>query len=726
MTISATPTIPDSCLIVHGKVVLTNNYIQTSTFFLNILCWICFHFGGFRLISIFRFKVWWMIPSFGNSGSDVPVETQVLLLEGDDKTPLHDEINESSSRETLYILFLPALEGQFRTSLQRTSDKELQLCVEIGDQSIQTCQVQEALFVSSGYNPFELMRDSIGILAKHKGTFSHVEEKTIPPHLDWFGWCTWDASYTTVSPLKESDKDFRDSFSEGGCPPKFLIIDNGWQETVNDFLKEDIKENKKFMNSEDGSTNLREFIRTIRDTYGLKFSSWTKHAVLIVGYWGGLHPDHEAMKKYNPKIEYPVLSPGSQSHMKCGAMLSLLRNGVGLIDPECIYDFYNDLHSYLASCGAEVDIQNVVKSLGSGYGGRVTLTKKYQEALEESILKNFKDNNLICSMSQNIDSFYSSKKSSIARASEDYMPLVPTIQTSHVAAIALNSFFQGEIAAVDWDMFQSDHVTADFHAAARAIGGCAVYISDKPGKHDFKILKKLVLPDGSILREKYAGRPTRDYLFNDPTTDGKTQLKIWNMNKLNGVLGVFNCQEAGSWNTKIDVGDFKRDTSQDLPISAITAISGHISPVDIEFLGEVASDNWSGTSAIYAFNSGTLHALPKKGSLNVSLEVLKFEIFTICPIVMFGQNLQFYPIGLVDMYNSGGALESLKHKHDSSGCTIWIQASGCGRFGAYSSTKPRACLVDEKEEEFVYDHDNGILTFILGGECGLKEIEVIY
>ena len=28
------------------------------------------------------------------------------------------------------------------------------------------------------------------------------------------------------------------SFQEGGCSPKFLIIDDGWQETVNEFHKD--------------------------------------------------------------------------------------------------------------------------------------------------------------------------------------------------------------------------------------------------------------------------------------------------------------------------------------------------------------------------------------------------------------------------------------------------------------------------------------------------------
>lgn len=48
-----------------------------------------------------------------------------------------------------------------------------------------------------------------------------------------------------------------------------------------------------------------------------------------------------------------------------------------------------------------------------------------------------------------------------------------------------------------------------------------IYYSDKPGNHDFKILKKLVLPNGSVLRARFAGRPTRDCLFEDPVMDGK-------------------------------------------------------------------------------------------------------------------------------------------------------------------------------------------------------------
>ena len=52
-----------------------------------------------------------------------------------------------------------------------------------------------------------------------------------------------------------------------------------------------------------------------------------------------------------------------------------------------------------------------------------------------------------------------------------------------------------------------------------------VSYSDRPGQHDFNVLKKLVLPDGSILRAQLPGKPSRDSLFVDPARDGKRYAK---------------------------------------------------------------------------------------------------------------------------------------------------------------------------------------------------------
>uniref|UniRef100_A0A0E0QHU4 Uncharacterized protein n=1 Tax=Oryza rufipogon TaxID=4529 RepID=A0A0E0QHU4_ORYRU len=66
------------------------------------------------------------------------------------------------------------------------------------------------------------------------------------------------------------------------------------------------------------------------------------------------------------------------------------------------------------------------------------------------------------------------------------------------------------LASTGIDGVKSIHPMAEYHAAARAVGGCAIYVSDKPGNHDFNLLKKLVLPDGSILRTKLPEMPCHD------------------------------------------------------------------------------------------------------------------------------------------------------------------------------------------------------------------------
>ncbi|KAJ4822523.1 hypothetical protein Tsubulata_048068 [Turnera subulata] len=756
MTLTAMPAIKDGHFLVRGKRVLTrvpenvvispaisagsaflgasssSSATSRHVFTLGVLL------EGYRFLCLFRAKIWWMIPRVGKCGREIPMETQMLLLEAREESALDHEVSSGTSignSNTFYILLLPVLDGPFRTSLQGNSVDELQFCVESGDDNVKTSQALEAVFINSGDNPFELIKSSVKILERHKGTFCHIENKKIPPHLDWFGWCTWDAFYTEVNP--QGIKEGLQSFLEGGCSPKFLIIDDGWQDIVNEFRKDgepfiegtqfasrlvDIKENTKFRNTgrDDTGSNLTGFIDTIKEQYGLKFV-YMWHA--LAGYWGGVFPSSESMKKYKPKLVYPIQSPGNVGNVRDIAMDSLEKYGVGVIDPNKVYDFYNDLHSYLASSGVDgvkVDVQNLIETLGSGYGGRVTLTRQYQGALEQSIARNFRGNNLICCMSHNSDSIYSSKTSAVARASEDFMPREPTFQTLHIASVAFNSLLLGEIVVPDWDMFHSKHDTADFHAAARALGGCAVYVSDKPGVHDFKILKKLVLPDGSILRARHAGRPTRDCLFEDPVMDGKSLLKIWNLNKLSGVLGVFNCQGAGSWPMKQATEEMHR------PSSTPSILSGHVSPNDVEFLEEVAGEDWTGDFAVYAFNSGNLTVLPKAGSLQVFLPTLECEIYTISPVKVFGQNLRFAPIGLLDMYNSGGAVEAVDCTLDQSTSTVKVKGRGCGRFGVYSSTKPKRCNVDMKEHDFTYNYDDGLLTIMLEGESTLRDIEFVY
>nr|CAB3487407.1 unnamed protein product [Digitaria exilis] len=549
--------------------------------------------SGWRWLSLFRFKIWWMVPATGAGAAAVPAETQMLLLESRDETG-----SATAEGSTVYALMLPVLDGNFRASLQGSPENELQFCLESGDPEVQTMEAVDAVFINSGDKPFKLMKESMKLVSKIKGTFRHIDDKEIPANLDWFGWCTWDAFYKAVNATG---------------------IEEGLQRFAQRLT--DLKENHKFR----GETckNLGDLVKKIKEKYGVKYV-YMWHALL--GYWGGVQATSDLMKKYNPKLVYPVQSPGNVANLRDIAMDSLEKFGVGIVDPDKIYEFYNDQHSYLSSVGVDgvkVDVQNVLETLGHGFGGRVVVTQKYQQALEESIAQNFKRNNLICCMSHNSDSIFSALKSAVARASEDFMPREPALQTLHVASVAFNSLLLGEIFIPDWDMFHSKHESAEFHGAARALSGGGIYVSDKPGVHDFNVLKKLVLPDGSILRARYAGRPTRDCLFKDPVMDGKSLLKIWNLNKFSGVIGVFNCQGAGQWVWPV------KDIAY-VPTSI--NITGHLSPSDVESIEEIAGHNWNGESAVYAYSSCSLSRLQKHQNLEVSLSTMTCEIYTISPV----------------------------------------------------------------------------------------------
>lgn len=69
----------------------------------------------------------------GNSGSDIPVETQMLLLEAKAESVIDEESHEVSDDTSFYILFLPVLDGEFRSSLQGNSENELEFCMESGN-----------------------------------------------------------------------------------------------------------------------------------------------------------------------------------------------------------------------------------------------------------------------------------------------------------------------------------------------------------------------------------------------------------------------------------------------------------------------------------------------------------------------------------------------------------------------------------------------------------------
>ncbi len=214
--------------------------------------------------------------------------------------------------------------------------------------------------------------------------------------------------------------------------------------------------------------------------------------------------------------------------------------------------------------------------------------------------------------------------STLLRSSIDFFPRLPQSHGLHIYTNAQVGLWFGEFMHPDWDMFQSGHEWGAYHAAGRAISGGPIYVSDKPGEHDFDLLRKLVCSDGTILRCDGPAVPTLDSLCVDPTVDD-VLLKIWNRNGKAGIIGVFNARYAGEGKlASRPVASFK--------------------PSDVP---ELSAERFACYS--HVVKSLTLLNLDQEQSL--SLGPREFELITIVPV----EN-DFAPIGLTDKFNSAGAL----------------------------------------------------------------------
>lgn len=90
------------------------------------------------------------------------------------------------------------------------------------------------------------------------------------------------------------------------------------------------------------------------------------------------------------------------------------------------------------------------------------------------------------------------------------------------------------------------------------------------------------------------------------------------------------------------------------------------------------------------------------------------------------KKIEFAPIGLMNMYNSGGAVESVSQSGDSSKSNILIKGRGGGSFGAYSGTKPKSITVNSKDEEFSFREEDNLLTVTIPSRTGTWSIDIYY
>ena len=751
-----------------------------------------------RFLAAARTKRWWMGPAFGTAASDVPPETQFLLLE---------------LAPDAYAVVLPLVSGAFRATLRGSNQgSRVEVSMQSGDPDVHSDTMANMMYVAAGDNPFALLDSAMGAVSARLGSFEVASAKATPPELDEFGWCTWDAFYSAVDPSGVAAG--LESLSAGGTPARLLILDDGWQsvaqegprrytlqpQAATDSAAEDglrvhrrerageaggeaaaataaatdddhtnnpihmkgfnalqdivseyyrttvdpaplssmhtrlwrlaahtvvkpaieqmfdeqtdfskrlfaFAANDKFEDAARG-TSLRDRVAEWKGQYGLRrVYAW--HT--IGGYWGGVSTVAAGMAHLRPTDTLPTPTrPLLEVEPALGWDAAALF-GVGNVHPDSLGDFFDGLHGYLDDAGVDgvkVDGQSGLTAFGVGRGGTSQMVRAHTHAMEASVRRHFgaDTNRCINCMCHSTDNLYSYRSTALVRAADDFYPDDAASQPVHLANVAYNSLFLAPIGVPDWDMFASGHADAGMHAAARAVSGGQVYVSDAPGAHDFELLRTLVLPDGRTLRCEGAGRPTHDCLFSDPNVDGASALKVWNRNAVTGVVAAFNVQ-GSRWNRA--TRRFEEVEGGPVEVTARVRVEDVEGMPDPEGAATWAAD--SPTHVLFGHRAQVPVAVRRGGEAHeLRLPTRGWEVFAVSPIAWHG-GVSWAPLGLVRMLNGGGALVSSRLGGEGSGVSARVVLKAAGEFGAVCQPRPRTVRVGTEALAFSHDAASGML-----------------
>lgn len=562
-------------------------------------------------LALEQYKPFWVRPAIGQCAEQLAaLEKQLLFLLWKDKAKYH--------------VMLPLIGHGLRTYLLGDGEQSVDLHVEID-----TVHTPGPLAVlAEGDDPYAVLETAAQAASESLGSFRLRVQKPIPPFVDMLGWCTWDAFYHDV----DQDKLMTgiQSFADAGLVPPLVILDDGWQS-----LDDDRRLMRFEPNAEKFPDGLAPVIRQIKQQYDVQmFGVW--HT--LAGYWQGVSPHGPLAKQYRIEQSASPLRRADGSELPHG----------NAIAPDDAARFYYDFYAYLRRCGVDltkVDNQNAQANFAQSPNNRCEMVTRYQQAFQGAAWTYFLGNTIHC-MSNRNDVAYNMSATTVWRNSDDYFPRQDDSHQFHVFCNAMNNLWSGLFALPDWDMFWSGHESGAFHAAARAISGGPVYVSDRPGEQNFDLLKKMCTSDGMVLRCNQPALPTRDRLFTDCLHEDRL-LKVFNRNATAGVLGLFHCR----WHD---------EPSQRKPITD----QYHIS--DIPTLA-------AQRCAIFHHQSGQLQISDPQQQHDITVEFRDFELLTMVPLID-GVGL----LGLVDKFNGSAAIRSQQWLDP---CTVQWELRDGGRIG---------------------------------------------
>lgn len=364
-----------------------------------------------------------------------------------------------------------------------------------------------------------------------------VKPEWLQEWYDGLTYCTWNGLGQNLTEQKIFDA--LDSLSAEGITITNLIIDDNWQSLA--------KGDTQFARGwSDFDANKEGFPHGLAATAAeiRKRHPHVKHIAVwhaILGYWGGIDPQGWIAKNY--KTVEVEKEPGVAG----GTFTVVAAEDAGRM--------YNDFYSFLASSGIDAvktDAQFFLDLLLHAPDRR-NLIQEYASAWTIAHLRHMSSRAISC-MSQTPQLLFTSqlprnKPRVLVRNSDDFFPQVEASHPWHIFCNAGNSLLTQHLNVLpDWDMFQTRHPWAGFHAAARCVSGGPIYFTDPPGEHDKSLLKSMtaetVRGNTVILRPNIVGKTMDAYHGYRDSVVLKIGTYVGFAERGTGILGVFNVTQS--------------------------------------------------------------------------------------------------------------------------------------------------------------------------------------
>lgn len=388
------------------------------------------------------------------------------------------------------------------------------------------------------------------------------------------------------------------------------------------------------------------------------------HAIL--GYWGGVDPNGWIAKNYK------TIEVEKEPGVAGGKFTVVAAEDAGRM--------YNDFYAFLSDAGVDsvkTDAQFFLDLLLHAPDRRALITE-YQDAWTIAHLRHLSSRAISC-MSQSPQLLFHSqlpknKPRLLVRNSDDFFPEVAASHPWHIFCNAHNSLLTQHLNVLpDWDMFQTSHEWAGFHAAARCVSGGPIYFTDTPGKHDITLIRQMTAqtPRGKtvILRPSIVGKSTDPYNSYNSLTMLKIGTYVGYAQTGTSILGIFN-----------------------------------VSP---QYLNEFINlSSFPGTEEgqyiVGSFQTGKISKPMKRGDhhalVGLELDPQTWEILTAYPLRPFplhNNPISVAMMGLIGKMTGSAAVTGLDMYVESNGrLRIWTSLKALGVLGLYISDLPERSMED--------------------------------